>query len=215
MLLENGIWISKQTPHQYGHGAALFLDRDGVVIKEVNFISRAEDVALEHGAVELMKWARDLGLAIIVVTNQSGIARSMFGWTEFEAVEVEIERQLSAQGIHIDLTIACAFHENFTPGFGEAQARWRKPGPAMLELGASMVSAELAASWMVGDRASDIGAASNAGLAGAVHVQTGHGAKASEAALALAREGFAVMSVADPMAALQVLRGAFAHRQQS
>tara|TARA_R110002110_G_scaffold162046_1_gene361078 strand:+ start:493 stop:1137 length:645 start_codon:yes stop_codon:yes gene_type:complete len=212
MLLENGIWISRQSPRKSGNGAALFLDRDGVIIKDTNYISRAEDVALEHGTVEMLQWARDVGIAIVVVTNQSGIARGMFDWTEFAAVEAEIARQLSAQGVHTDLTIACAFHEDHTPDFGDAQARWRKPGPAMLELGASMVSADLAASWMVGDRASDIGAAANAGLTGAIHVQTGHGAKASEAALALAQEGFVVTSVADPMAALQILRDAFASK---
>ncbi|MDO8423102.1 MAG: HAD-IIIA family hydrolase [Parvibaculum sp.] len=212
MLLENGIWISKQTPRKSGQGAALFLDRDGVVIEEAHYISRADDVVLEHGAVELLKWARDIGLAIVVVTNQSGIARGLFGWAEFDAVEAEITRQLSALGVSTDLTIACAFHKDHTPDFGAAQERWRKPGPAMLELGASMVSADLAASWMVGDRASDIGAAANAGLSGAIHVQTGHGAKASKAALALARDGFAVTSVADPMAALQILRDAFASK---
>ena len=212
MLLENGIWISKQSPRKSRHGAALFLDRDGVIIKDTHYISRAENVVLEHGAVELLKWAHDIGLAIVVVTNQSGIARGMFGWTEFESVETEIARQLSAQSVHIDLTIACAFHKDHTPDFGAAQDRWRKPGPAMLELGASMVSADLGASWIVGDRASDIGAAANAGLAGGVHVQTGHGAKASEAALTLARENFVVASVADPMAALQILRDAFASK---
>ena len=210
MLLENGIWISRQSPHKSGNSAALFLDRDGVIIKDTHYISRPEDVVLEHGAVELLKWAHDIGLAIVVVTNQSGIARGMFDWTEFAAVEAGIARQLSAQGVHTDLTIACAFHEDHTPDFSEAEARWRKPGPAMLELGASMVSADLAASWMVGDRVSDIGAAANAGLTGAIHVQTGHGAKVSDAALALAREGFVVASVADPMAALQILRDAFA-----
>lgn len=210
MLLENGIWISKQTPSKSAHGAALFLDRDGVVIKEVHYISRAEDVVLETGAVELLTWARDRGLGIVVVTNQSGIARKLFGWVEFEAVEAEIARQLAVHGVSIDLTIACSFHKDYTPDFGPAQERWRKPGPAMLELGAAMIRAKLATSWMVGDRTSDIGAAANAGLAGAIHVQTGHGASAGDAAVALERKDFSVTSVADPAAALLLLHDIFA-----
>ena len=79
----------------------------------------------------------------------------------------------------------------------------------MLELAAAMTHAQLSTSWMVGDRASDIGAAANAGLAGAVHVQTGHGTSAGDDALALARDDFLVSSVVDPMAALQLLRDVF------
>jgi D-glycero-D-manno-heptose 1,7-bisphosphate phosphatase len=207
MLLENGIWISTDTPKTKGKKPALFLDRDGVVVKEAHYLSRAEDVVLEYGAVELLRWARENGHAIIVVTNQSGIARGLFDWTEFETVDREINRQLKAQGIGIDLTLACAFHKDHTPGYGEAQARWRKPGPAMLELGAAMTKSDIATSWMVGDRVSDIGAARNAGLTGAVHVATGHGAEASAAALAMATDAFSVLTARDPMEAHQLLRG--------
>lgn len=207
MLLENGIWISTDTPKTQGKKPALFLDRDGVVVKEAHYLSRVEDVALEHGAVELLRWARENGHAIIVVTNQSGIARGLFDWATFETVDREINRQLEERGVGIDLTLACAFHKDHTPGYGEAHARWRKPGPAMLELGAAMTKADIDTSWMVGDRVSDIGAARNAGLAGAVHVATGHGAEASAAALAMATSDFSVLTARDPMEAYQLLRG--------
>ncbi|MGV8996309.1 MAG: D-glycero-alpha-D-manno-heptose-1,7-bisphosphate 7-phosphatase [Parvibaculaceae bacterium] len=210
MLLENGIWISTDTPAQSKSGAALFLDRDGVVIRETNYISRIEDVVLEHGIVELLQWAHEAGLPTIIVTNQSGIARGMFDWAAFEAVHREMTRQLNAQGVSIDLAIACPFHDKFTRGYGPAQARWRKPGPAMLELGGAMTSSDGRKSWMIGDRAGDMEAARNASLEGGVHVATSQGPDERAAALALADEYFQVIGAAHPLEALQSLRGIFA-----
>jgi D-glycero-D-manno-heptose 1,7-bisphosphate phosphatase len=213
MLLENGIWISSNETRRGANARpALFLDRDGVVVKEVHYLSRTEDVVLELGAVELIGWARQAGLAVVVVTNQSGVARGLFGWAAFEAVEAEVARQLAAHGVDLDLVIACAFHEEHTNGFGPEHARWRKPGPAMIELAGERLGIDLAASWMVGDRVSDVGAAHGAGLAGAVHVLTGHGVRERAAAERLATEGFRVLNAADPMEALQLLRTALARR---
>lgn len=209
MLLENGIWISTDAPVQGKSGPALFLDRDGVIVKEAHYLSRIEDVALERGAVDLLGWAKAGNMATIVCTNQSGIARGLFGWAAFEAVDREINRQLAAHGVGIDLTLACAFHKDHTPDFGPAEARWRKPGPAMLEYGVAMMGVDATKSWMVGDRVSDIGAARNAGLAGAIHVATGHGATERDEALAMADEYFQVMGATDPLEALQTLRGLF------
>lgn len=211
MLLENGIWISNDTPLQSVSGAALFLDRDGVVVKEMNYLARIEDVSLEHGIVELLTWAREMGLSIIIVTNQSGIARGLFDWVTFEAVQTEMTRQLAVQGVSIDLTIACPFHDEFTRGYGPAQARWRKPGPAMLELGSAMTASDGRKSWMIGDRAGDMAAARNASLAGAIHVATSHGQGERAAALALADEKFRVIGVEHPMDALQSLREIFSN----
>jgi D-glycero-D-manno-heptose 1,7-bisphosphate phosphatase len=213
MLLDNGIWISDEKPAKERLRPALFLDRDGVVVKEAHYLSRIADVALEHGAVELLDWARREGLAIVVVTNQSGIARGLFGWATFEDVHREITRQLDAHHVAVDLTVACAFHEDHTEGFNDGHASWRKPGPAMLELAAEMMAIDLARSWMVGDRVSDIGAARNAKLAGAVHVETGHGAKDRAAAAGMAQDGFRVMSAEDPLAALQLLQDVFSDKR--
>lgn len=212
MLLPNSIWISDDTPQKGAPRAALFLDRDGVVVKDVHYLSRVEDVVLERGAPELIRWAHEAGLAVVVVTNQSGVARGLFDWTAFEAVEAEISRLLAAQGVGLDLVIACAFHQDHTLGFGDEHARWRKPGPAMIELGAKMLGLDLSASWMVGDRASDTGAARGAGLAGSVHVSTGHGAAERAEAVAFGAEGFRVVTAADPLEALQILRDAFGHK---
>ncbi|MEN6543911.1 HAD-IIIA family hydrolase [Parvibaculum sp.] len=205
MLLENGVWISDPAPARHG-GPALFLDRDGVIVHEVNYLSRPEDVALETGIGDLIDWVHARGIAVAAVTNQSGIARGRFGWTEFEAVEAEVARQLAERGVALDLVIACAFHEDHTEGFGAEHARWRKPGPAMLELAAAKLGCDLRKSVMIGDKASDVEAARNAGLAHAIHVLTGHGEKERPAAMQLARPGFTVHAAADLREALAILK---------
>lgn len=206
MMLAEGIWMSTGTPARRDGAPALFLDRDGVIVKEVGYLADPRDVALEAGAVDLIAWAHARGLAIASITNQAGIARGRFGWPDFEAVEAEIARRLALAGVAVDLTVACAFHPAHTPGYGAAHAGWRKPGPRMIELAAEKLGVARARSMMIGDKASDIEAARNAGLAGAVHLLTGHGAHERVAALALARPGFAVLAAADPAEALALLK---------
>lgn len=197
MLLTNGIWLSTETPPRHGGTAALVLDRDGVLIEEVDYISRPEDVRLEAGAVDLLVWARARKFSIVTVTNQSGIARGRFGWSNFEAVERELARQLAMHGLALDLTLACPFHPDHTPGYGPSEAHWRKPGAGMIELAATMLGFDPPQSWMIGDKASDVGAARNAALAGAVHVLSGHGREERDEALKYAEAGFRVFTARD------------------
>lgn len=188
---------------------ALYLDRDGVVVAERHYLASPEEVMLEAGAGELMQWAREAQLALVCPTNQSGMARGLISLEALEAVEAEIARQLAKQDAGFDLVIACPFHPDFTPGYGEKEARWRKPGPAMLELAEKMMEIDLAASWLVGDKASDIEAARNAGLKGAVHVLTGHGKAHREKAMSLATKTFSVLPARDLRNTLTLLRDRF------
>ena len=209
MHREHGIWISSTTPLAQRGGAALLLDRDGVLVREAHYLARPQDVYLERGAVELIQWAHGRGMAVATITNQSGIARGLFDWNAFEAVEREIARQLAERGVSLDLTVACPFHPEHTEGYSEAHARWRKPGPAMIELAAERLGFDAQMSWMIGDTASDIGAARNAGLMGAIHVLTGHGDKERAGALALATERFRVLAARDLDEALALFHELF------
>ncbi|MBO6634666.1 HAD-IIIA family hydrolase [Parvibaculum sp.] len=203
------IWLSTPTPPRRQGAPGLFLDRDGVLVKEVNYLKNKEDVALETGAAEIVAWGRAKGFGLVCVTNQSGIARGLISWAEFEAVEMEIARQLREQEGTLDLTLACPFHPDFTDGYGPEQDRWRKPGPAMIEHGAALMGLDLAKSWLVGDKAADIEAAKRAGLKGAVIVATGYGAEEREAAMAQESKGFTVLSAATLDEARALLEMAF------
>ena len=199
MHLENGVWVSAATTTQssFDNSPALFLDRDGVLVQEVNYLARPEDVVLERGAVEIIKLARAHAMPVIVVTNQAGIARGYFDWAAFEAVDAEIGRQLAARDVYVDLTIACPFHPDFTPHFTPDMGEWRKPGPAMLNYAATILSLDKTTSWMIGDMSTDIEAAKAAGLAGAVHLLCGHGKDERQRALSLADIDFHVEGCAD------------------
>ena len=210
MRTKDDIWLSTDTPPRRDGQPGLFLDRDGVLVREVNYLKNKEDVALEPGAATLIRWAARRGFGLAAVTNQSGIARGRISWAEFEAVEAEIARLLEAEGAALDLVIACPFHPDFTPGYGPAPEHWRKPGPGLIEEAARRIGLDRAESWLVGDKASDIEAARRAGLKGAVHVLTGYGRAEREAALALAAPDFAVAAADDLDAAREIFEEVFA-----
>jgi len=161
---------------------ALFLDRDGVIVEEVHYLHKAEDVALIDGAAEVIAKANALDMPVIVVTNQSGLGRGMFGWQEFNAVQDRMHELLKqATGAYVDAVYACPFHKNaqvaqFKAGDHEA----RKPNPGMLTRAMSAIAVEKNKSWIVGDKASDLKAGLNAGVCGGVHVLSGHGRDAGE-----------------------------------
>ena len=92
MRTKDDIWLSTDTPPRRDGQPGLFLDRDGVLVREVNYLKNKEDVALEPGAATLIRWAARRGFGLAAVTNQSGIARGRISWAEFEAVEAEIAR---------------------------------------------------------------------------------------------------------------------------
>lgn len=209
-VTEEGIWLSRLVGDvPLRPMPALFLDRDGVLVEEVNYLHRVSDVRLQPGAAELVRWANGHEIPVVVVTNQSGIDRGMFGWPQFEAVQQEIAGRLAAQGARLDMTLACPYHPAHTPDWGQRHAYWRKPGSGMLELSSNHLNLLKSSSWMVGDNESDIAAAKTAGLAGAVHVMTGHGATFREAALSMNGPEFAVLPADDLERVLTLLRSRF------
>jgi D-glycero-D-manno-heptose 1,7-bisphosphate phosphatase len=199
-----GVWLAVAAPRAAAPRAALFLDRDGVVIEDRHFVSDPEDVALVPGAGELIAAANRAGTPACVASNQSGIDRGLFGWAEFAAVEAEIAARLAREGARLDGVAACPFHPDFTPGYDARLAEWRKPGAAMISALAERLNLDLARSWLVGDRARDAEAAKRAGLAGAVVMP----AEAAErdAAERLAEPGFALHVVASLGEARDFLR---------
>ncbi len=204
-LTPDGIWLRVRRERSVDPAPALFLDRDGVIVDDFGYLSRPEDLRLLPGAAELIRAANAADMPVAVVTNQSGIARGMFGWAEFSLVEETLRHRLKEQDAVLDAVAACPFHADFTPGFGDRHRRWRKPGPAMMIAISERLNLDPAHSWMIGDKAIDIEAARNAGLAGAVHVLTGQGEEYRDAALALAGDGFAVFPAADAREALGIL----------
>jgi D-glycero-D-manno-heptose 1,7-bisphosphate phosphatase len=203
-----GSWAWTADPDTNHEGKpALFIDRDGVLTREVHFLGHPEDVALLPRAAETIGAFNRAGIPVIVVTNQSGIARGYFSWPEFEEIEAEIRRQLShTAGAHLDAVFACGYHEAGQGELGIRDHPWRKPNPGMLLEAADRLGVRLDRSWVVGDRARDLASGQAAGLAGGIHVMTGHGDTSErQSALALVQADFQVRTAADLSDAMQLL----------
>jgi len=144
---------------------AIFLDRDGTVIVEVDHCSRPEDVALYPGVQEAMERAKAAGYQLVLITNQSGIGRGYFNESDFHAVNGRMNELLGGaapDGIY------------FAPDLPSQPTPRRKPGIGMIEEACRDLGITLEGSWMIGDKWSDIECGKNAGLR-TILVQTGYG----------------------------------------
>jgi len=176
-LQADGIWFEvKQSPPDSTSGrAALFLDRDGIVVDEVHYLHKPADVKLIDGAAAVIATANRAGIPVILITNQAGIGRGYYGWPEFAATQAEICARLRAEDAELDAVVACPFHADAQPPYRHPNHPCRKPGPGMLLMAADALNLDLKRSWVVGDQASDLRAGRAAGLPGGLHVLTGHG----------------------------------------
>ncbi|MCS7016226.1 MAG: HAD family hydrolase [Gemmatales bacterium] len=153
---------------------ALFLDRDGVLIEEAPYISSPNQVRLLSGAAEAVARVNRLGVPVIVITNQSGIARGLFTEADLVAVHRRLDELLAREGAHIDRYYYCPHHPAAARTEYRRACACRKPAPGLLHQAAHEMSVELEHSFFIGDRMSDIQAATAAGCS-AILVRTGHG----------------------------------------
>lgn len=153
--------------------AAVFLDRDGTIIVERDYLSDPEGVEFLPGAPGALAALQRHGFALVVVTNQSGIGRGLYGWDDYEAVAAHLRALLAAEGILFDAEYACGHAP-------EVGCTWRKPAPGMVLAAAEELGLDLGRSLLAGDKRLDIDAAAAAGLPRAAHVATGQGRRERE-----------------------------------
>ena len=204
----DGLWsqVLNRVPGA-GRRAALFLDRDGVVVDEVHYLHKPADVRLIEGAAGLIREANGRGVPVILVSNQAGIGRGRYGWEAFIAVQDKILDDLAQEDAFLNGVFACPHHGDGKAPYDTADHPWRKPNPGMLIEAAQRLPVDLGASWIVGDQASDLEAGKNANLIGGVHVLSGHGKDDGErdAALALSGDGFQALGAEDTKGAISLL----------
>ncbi len=138
---------------------ALFLDRDGVINVEKNYLYKQEDFEFIDGIFDLCRYFQDEGYAIVVVTNQSGICRGYYSEEDFRKLTEWMEAEFSKRGIEIAKTYHCPHHPDFT-----GSCNCRKPEPGMFLQAQKELALDLQKSVMVGDKQSDIEAAQKAGV---------------------------------------------------
>lgn len=170
-----GLWCQQLGPpvSEDTFPPALFLDRDGVIVEEIEYLHRVEDVKLIAGVEKIIVACNQKHLPVVLVTNQSGIGRGLYGWREFASVQDKIMKTLSSLGAHIDMVLACAYHDQAISPYKVDDHSWRKPNPGMLMAAAERLKINLSLSWIVGDQPSDIEAGRAAKLGGGVLVLSG------------------------------------------
>ena len=150
-----------------GPRKAFFFDRDGVINVDTGYPSRPEDIEFIRGAAHAITQARQAGYAVVVVTNQSGIARGYASEAQVMELHRWMSTQLESAGAVVDAWYHCPFHDEAREGaYRFANHPDRKPNPGMLQRAASDMGLDLAASVMIGDKPSDLEAAQRAGAHG-------------------------------------------------
>ncbi len=149
---------------------AVFLDRDGTLIREEHYLSDADRVALLPGVGPALESLAHAGLALVLLTNQSGIARGLFSMDDYEAVNRRLSEFLARQGVELDGAYVCPHH----PDFG-GLCECRKPATGLHRRAALKLGLDLEASYHVGDRVRDVLPAMELGGQG-ILVRTGYGA---------------------------------------
>ena len=146
---------------------AVFLDRDGVINKEKNYLYQKKDFEFIDGVFEACRYFQKIGYQLIVVTNQSGIARSYYQKEDFYKLTKWMLKQFENQGIKILDVFFC-------PHGPESTCNCRKPNPGMLLEAREKHKIDMKNSWMIGDKEADVGAANAAGIKNTILVKTGH-----------------------------------------
>jgi D,D-heptose 1,7-bisphosphate phosphatase len=149
---------------------AIFLDRDGTLIAEKNYLHRPEDVEIFPGAGAALKRLADAGFNLIIVTNQSGIGRGYFTLADAERVNAHLARELARDGVRFGKIY-------IAPEAPDQPSRGRKPSPQFLFDARDEFDLDLAECFMVGDKLIDLECGWNAGVKKSILVRTGYGAE--------------------------------------
>jgi len=154
--------------------AAIFIDRDGTINEEKNYLHRIEDFEFIPGTHEAIKLLKDAGYLVIVVSNQSGIARGYFDEAAVDRLHEHIQQELKRYDTTIDGFYYCPHHPEKGLGDYKVACDCRKGAPGMLLQAAEEHNIDLEKSFMVGDKLADIEAGAKAGCK-SILVLTGYG----------------------------------------
>ncbi len=158
----------------------VFLDRDGTINKEVNYLHRPEDLQFLPGAAEAMKALKDAGFKLVVITNQAGVARGYYTCEDVEALHRFMNEQLKVLGAEVDAFYYCPHHPVHGIGIYKKECHCRKPGTGMFEMAEKLFEVDKSRSYMIGDKLIDVEAGVNYGVTG-ILVGTGYGASERQA----------------------------------
>lgn len=157
---------SQQAMPAFTRRPAAFLDRDGVINHDDNYVHRPEQIRWIDGAKEAIRWLNDTGYYVFAVTNQAGVARGYYGEDDVRSLHAWMQRELQGAGAHVDRFEYCPYHPEGAIERYRRVSEMRKPGPGMILKLRNEWNVDAAGSFMIGDRDIDMQAAAAAGIAG-------------------------------------------------
>ncbi|WP_245445671.1 HAD family hydrolase [Mesorhizobium kowhaii] len=164
-LQEPGLWVERVGSKMFPAGTpALFFDRDGTINVDTGYPDDPAEMVLREDIAAAIGAANRAGIPVIIVTNQSGIARGYYGWGDFAAVNGRVLDLLRADNAFVDMVLACAYHEAGEGPLAIADHPMRKPNPGMLLEAGRRFGLDLQRSLIVGDKPADMEAGQRAGL---------------------------------------------------
>ncbi|XKM13566.1 D-glycero-beta-D-manno-heptose 1,7-bisphosphate 7-phosphatase [Orbaceae bacterium ac157xtp] len=146
---------------------AIFLDRDGTINIDYNYVYKIDEFHFIDGVIEAMEELKKMGFLLVITTNQSGIARKKFTEEEFQTLTEWMDWSLQDKGVELDGIYYCPHDPLVT------KCECRKPNPGMIQMAAKDLNIDIANSYMVGDKLSDLLSGKRAGVKKTVLVQTG------------------------------------------
>ncbi|MBR7126987.1 MAG: D-glycero-beta-D-manno-heptose 1,7-bisphosphate 7-phosphatase [Lentisphaeria bacterium] len=149
---------------------ACFLDRDGVLNVEVDYLHETEKLVIENGVIEALKILQQHNFKLLVVTNQAGVAKGFYSIDDVEKIHAEMAKIFAEAGVKIDKFYYCPHHPDYT-----GKCNCRKPLPGMILQGAEEFDIDLKSSCMIGDRITDIQAGIAAGCGQNILLLSGYG----------------------------------------
>ena len=178
--------IAADTPRGRDPGAvrAAFVDRDGVIIEDRAYAYRSEDCVLLPGAARALRALQSAGYLLVVVTNQSGIARGLYTEADYHVFTAQLRALLLAEGVRLDDIRYCPHLPDAAVPAYRRDCDCRKPHPGMVLRSIAALGIDPAASLLIGDRATDLAAGRAAGVSRCLLVRSGQPISPTDAALA-------------------------------
>jgi D-glycero-D-manno-heptose 1,7-bisphosphate phosphatase len=163
---------------------AAFIDRDGVIIEDRGYVHRPADLRFITGSERALRALRAAGYLLVVITNQSGIARGLFSEEQYHQFDAHMRERLLSSGVQLDSVLYCPHLPDAPLEQYRRDCECRKPRAGMLQSARASLGVDMSQSILVGDRISDLQAGRAAGVGRCFLVRSGHPLTSSDVALA-------------------------------